>query len=375
MSESSNSNQANLDQANLDKLNLDKLKSCRDDIDALDNEMLQLVSRRAQLAREIGSLKDDGVIYRPEREAQVLRRLTALNPGPLSADAVTNIFRSVMSNCRALEKELSVAFLGPLGTFSEEAANKQFGGLSAPIQCSSIDEVFRQVETGQANYGVVPVENSTEGAVGRTLDLLMQTSLKICGEIELAVHHNLLSKHSDISQISKVYSHSQSLGQCHEWLNKNLQNTERQSVVSNAEAARLSILADGTAAIASKRAADLFGLNILAENIEDDPKNTTRFLVLAQHDVAPSGKDKTSLLMATKNVPGAMLALLEPLAKHGVSLTKFESRPSKIGMWEYIFFLDIEGHYQEPKVAAAIKELEGRASFLKLLGSYPMALM
>ena len=375
MSESFNSNQANADQANLDKLNLDKLKSCRDDIDALDNEMLQLVSRRAQLAREIGSLKDDGVIYRPEREAQVLRRLTALNPGPLSADAVTNIFRSVMSNCRALEKELSVAFLGPLGTFSEEAANKQFGGLSAPIQCSSIDEVFRQVETGQANYGVVPVENSTEGAVGRTLDLLMQTSLKICGEIELAVHHNLLSKHSDISQISKVYSHSQSLGQCHEWLNKNLQNTERQSVVSNAEAARLAILADGTAAIASKRAADLFGLNILAENIEDDPKNTTRFLVLAQHDVAPSGKDKTSLLMATKNVPGAMLALLEPLAKHGVSLTKFESRPSKIGMWEYIFFLDIEGHYQEPKVAAAIKELEGRASFLKLLGSYPMALM
>jgi chorismate mutase/prephenate dehydratase len=375
MSESSKSTQGNSDQANLDKLNLDKLKSCRDDIDALDNEMLQLVSRRAQLAREIGSLKDDGVIYRPEREAQVLRRLTALNPGPLSADAVTNIFRSVMSNCRALEKELSVAFLGPLGTFSEEAANKQFGGLSAPIQCSSIDEVFRQVETGQANYGVVPVENSTEGAVGRTLDLLMQTSLKICGEIELAVHHNLLSKHSDISQISKVYSHSQSLGQCHEWLNKNLQNTERQSVVSNAEAARLSILADGTAAIASKRAADLFGLNILAENIEDDPKNTTRFLVLAQHDVAPSGKDKTSLLMATKNVPGAMLALLEPLAKHGVSLTKFESRPSKIGMWEYIFFLDIEGHNQEPKVAAAIKELEGRASFLKLLGSYPMALM
>lgn len=375
MSESSKSTQGNSDQANLDKLNLDKLKSCRDDIDALDNEMLQLVSRRAKLAREIGSLKDDGVIYRPEREAQVLRRLTALNPGPLSADAVTNIFRSVMSNCRALEKELSVAFLGPLGTFSEEAANKQFGGLSAPIQCSSIDEVFRQVETGQANYGVVPVENSTEGAVGRTLDLLMQTSLKICGEIELAVHHNLLSKHSDISQISKVYSHSQSLGQCHEWLNKNLQNTERQSVVSNAEAARLAILADGTAAIASKRAADIFGLNILAENIEDDPKNTTRFLVLAQHDVAPSGKDKTSLLMATKNVPGAMLALLEPLAKHGVSLTKFESRPSKIGMWEYIFFLDIEGHYKQPKVAAAIKELESRASFLKMLGSYPLALM
>ncbi len=370
MNDSTNPNQVNLDQANLEKL-----KSCRDGIDALDNEMLQLVSRRAQLAREIGSLKDDGVIYRPEREAQVLRRLTALNVGPLSSEAVTNIFRSVMSNCRALEKELSVAFLGPLGTFSEEAANKQFGGLSAPIQCSSIDEVFRQVETGQANYGVVPVENSTEGAVGRTLDLLMQTSLKICGEIELAVHHNLLSKHNDISQIKMVYSHAQSLAQCHEWLNKSLQNAERQSVVSNAEAAKISSSIEGGAAIASKRAAELFGLNILAENIEDDPKNTTRFLVLSQHDVAASGKDKTSLVMATKNTPGAMLALLEPLAKHGVSLTKFESRPSKIGMWEYIFFVDIEGHYQDQKVAAAIKELESRASFLKMLGSYPLALI
>ncbi|MES2181738.1 MAG: prephenate dehydratase [Pseudomonadota bacterium] len=370
MSELSKANLANSEQANLDKL-----KACRDGIDALDNEVLQLVSRRAQLAREIGSLKDDGVIYRPEREAQVLRRLTALNPGPLSADAVTNIFRSVMSNCRALEKELSVAFLGPLGTFSEEAANKQFGNLSAPIQCSSIDEVFRQVETGQANYGVVPVENSTEGAVGRTLDLLMQTNLKICGEVELAVHHNLLSKHHDMTQITKVFSHAQSLAQCHEWLNKSLQNTERQSVVSNAEAAKLAAMVDGSAAIASRRAAELFGLNILAENIEDDPKNTTRFLVLSQHDVAISGKDKTSLLMATKNVPGAMLALLEPLAQYGVSLTKLESRPSKIGMWEYVFFLDIEGHYQEPKVAAAIKELESRASFLKVLGSYPLALM
>ncbi len=370
MSDSFNSNQVNLDQANLEKL-----KSCRDGIDALDNEMLLLVSRRAQLAREIGSLKDDGVIYRPEREAQVLRRLTELNAGPLSDEAVTNIFRSVMSNCRALEKELSVAFLGPLGTFSEEAANKQFGGLSAPIQCSSIDEVFRQVETGQANYGVVPVENSTEGAVGRTLDLLMQTNLKICGEIELAVHHNLLSKHNDISQIKMVYSHAQSLAQCHEWLNKSLQNAERQSVVSNAEAAKISTTIEGGAAIASKRAAELFGLNILAENIEDDPKNTTRFLVLSQHDVAASGKDKTSLVMATKNTPGAMLALLEPLAKHGVSLTKFESRPSKVGMWEYVFFVDIEGHYQDQKVAAAIKELEHRASFLKMLGSYPLALI
>ena len=354
---------------------LEKLKSCRDEIDALDNEVLRLVSRRAQLAHEIGGLKDDGVIYRPEREAQVLRRLIELNGGPLSPEAITNIFRGIMSNCRALEKELSVAFLGPLGTFSEEAANKQFGGLSAPIQCSSIDEVFRQVETGQANYGVVPVENSTEGAVGRTLDLLMQTSLKICGEIELAVHHNLLSKHDNLTEIKKIYSHAQSLAQCHEWLNKNLPNVERESVVSNAEAAKLASKGNNTAAIASKRAAELFGLNILAENVEDDPKNTTRFLVLSQHDVAPSGKDKTSLVMATKNVPGAMLALLEPLSRHNVSMTKFESRPSKIGMWEYVFFMDIEGHFHDAKVKAVIAELETRASFLKLLGSYPIALI
>ena len=354
---------------------LEKLKSCRDEIDALDNEVLRLVSRRAQLAHEIGGLKDDGVIYRPEREAQVLRRLIELNGGPLSAEAVTNIFRGIMSNCRALEKELSVAFLGPLGTFSEEAANKQFGGLSAPIQCSSIDEVFRQVETGQANYGVVPVENSTEGAVGRTLDLLTQTSLKICGEIELAVHHNLLSKQDNLAGIQKIYSHAQSLAQCHEWLNKNLPNVERESVVSNAEAAKLAAKGGNTAAIASKRAAELFSLNVIAENVEDDAKNTTRFLVLSQHDVAPSGKDKTSLVMATKNVPGAMLALLQPLSKHNVSMTKFESRPSKIGMWEYVFFMDIEGHSQDTTVKAVIAELETQASFLKLLGSYPIALL
>lgn len=354
---------------------LEKLKSCRDEIDTLDNEMLQLVSRRAQLAHEIGGLKDDGVIYRPEREAQVLRRLIDLNGGPLAAEAVTNIFRSIMSNCRALEKELTIAFLGPLGTFSEEAANKQFGGLSSPMQCSSIDEVFRQVETGQAHYGVVPVENSTEGAVGRTLDLLMQTNLKICGEIELAVHHNLLSKSANLSSIEKIYSHAQSLAQCHEWLNKNLPNVARISVVSNAEAARLAASDDKTAAIASKRAAELFDLNVLAENVEDDPKNTTRFLVLSQHDVAPSGKDKTSLVMATKNVPGAMLALLEPLSQHNVSMTKFESRPSKIGMWEYVFFMDIEGHAQDNRVKAVITELEARASFLKMLGSYPIALI
>ena len=353
----------------------DKLKQCRDQIDAIDEQILKLVNERAQLAGEIGNLKNGGPIYRPEREAQVLRRLLENNAGPLSGEAVTAIFRSVMSNCRALEKELAVAFLGPLGTFSEEAANKQFGGLSAPMQCNTIDEVFRMVEAGKADYGVVPVENSTEGAIGRTLDLLMATSLNICGEIELPVHHNLLSKHTDKTCIRKLYSHAQSLSQCHEWLNQNLPGIERQAVASNAEAARLAAHEDGAGAVASSRAAELFDLSLLAECIEDDPRNTTRFLVLATHDSAPSGRDKTSLVIAARNQPGAMVALLQPLAQHQVSMTKLESRPAKMGMWEYVFFVDIEGHHKDVAVAAALAELQQCSSWLKVLGSYPIAVI
>jgi len=351
------------------------LKQHRDKIDAIDEQLLSLVNERARLAREIGSLKNGGPIYRPEREAQVLRRLLDHNQGPLSGEAVTAIFRQVMAHCRALEKQLSVAFLGPLGTFSEEAATKQFGELSAPVQCSSIDEVFRVVEAGKVDYGVVPVENSTEGAIGRTLDLLVGSRVKICGEVELPVHHNLLSKQENISRIKKLYSHTQSLSQCHEWLNQNLAGVERHAVVSNAEAARLAASDDEAGALASMRAATLSGLNVLAESVEDDPKNTTRFLILATHDVAPSGRDKTSLAMATKNIPGAMSNLLEPLARHEVSMTKLESRPSKTGIWEYVFFVDIEGHHEDASVASALNELEQRASFLKILGSYPMAVI
>lgn len=353
----------------------EELKKCREQIDSIDEQLLQLVSRRAQLAHTIGNLKNGGPIYRPEREAQVLRRLLDQNPGPLSGEAITAIFRTVMSNCRALEKELSVAFLGPLGTFSEEAANKQFGGLSKPVQCASIDEVFQTVETGAVDYGVVPVENSTEGGIGRTLDLLLQTSLYICGEIALPVHHNLLSKVSDKSGVTKLYSHAQSLAQCHEWLNRNLPGIERQAVASNSEAARLASIEPGAAAIASRRAGEIFGLNLLAENIEDDPRNTTRFLVLSNHDVAPSGKDKTSLAMAARNVPGAVVSLLEPLAHHGVSMTKFESRPAHTGLWEYVFFVDIEGHREDTRVAAALQEVDDRAAFLKVMGSYPIAVI
>jgi chorismate mutase/prephenate dehydratase len=351
------------------------LKKLRDQIDAIDDQVLRLVSERARLAHTIGQVKNGGPIYRPEREAQVLRRLQEQNEGPLSSESVSAIFRTVMSHCRALEKELSVAFLGPLGTFSEEAANKQFGGLSKPVQCASIDEVFQTVESGAVDYGVVPVENSTEGGIGRTLDLLLQTSLNICGEVELPVHHNLLCKTEDKGTIKKLYSHAQSLAQCHEWLNRNLPGVERQAVVSNSEAARLASLEDSSAAIASRRAGELFGLNLLAENIEDDPRNTTRFLVLSSHDVAPSGKDKTSLAMAARNVPGAVVSLLEPLARHGVSMTKFESRPAHTGLWEYVFFVDIEGHRKDERVAKALEEVAERAAFLKVLGSYPVAVI
>ncbi len=358
----------------------EQLKQHRDQIDAIDEQVLLLVNERATLARQIGSLKDDGVIYRPEREAQVLRRLQANNTGPLSNEAVSNIFRAVMSNCRALEKELTIAFLGPLGTYSEEAALKQFGLGRGAVVCGSIDEVFRTLEANQADYGVVPVENSTEGAIGITLDLLLSSPLKICGEITLPIHHCLLSKQNDISQISHVFSHSQSLSQCHEWLNKTLPSAQREAVTSNARAAQMIhdlVSTDGTfaAAIASKRAAELFNLNILAENIEDDAKNTTRFLVLGKHDVAASGTDKTSIVMTTKNKPGAMIDLLEPLSRHGVSMTKLESRPSRQSLWDYVFFVDIEGHQLDAKVQAALQELQMRASFLKVLGSYPVAVI
>jgi chorismate mutase/prephenate dehydratase len=358
----------------------EQLKIHRDQIDAIDEQILKLVNARAQLATEIGHLKDDGVIYRPEREAQVLRRLQANNKGPLSNAAVSNIFRAVMSNCRALEKELSIAFLGPLGTFSEEAALKQFGQGRTAVVCGSIDEVFRTVEAKQAHYGVVPVENSTEGAVSLTLDLLLSSDLKICGEVSIPIHHCLLSKQTDINQITHVFSHGQSLSQCHEWLNKMLPKAEREAVTSNARAAQMIhdlVSADGTfaAAIASKRAAELFELNVLAENIEDDPKNTTRFLVLGEQEVAPSGVDKTSLVMTSKNKPGAMVELLEPLSRHGVSMTKFESRPSKQGLWDYVFFVDVEGHKNDEKVKQAIEECQSRAMFLKVLGSYPVAVV
>ena len=350
-----------------------QLKQLRDKIDAIDSELLKLVSARAGLAREIGQIKN-GMAYRPEREAQVLTRLCELNPGPLAKEHVVRLFTEIMSLCRSLEEPLTVAYLGPQGTFSEEAALKRFGSVVTTLACSSIDDVFRKVEAGAAGYGVVPVENSTEGAVGRSLDLLLQTPLKVCGEIKLPIHQLLLARHGDLARINKIYSHPQSFSQCHEWLNANLPHLSgetRINAASNADAARLAAGDENAAAVAGRKAGEVFGLTICAENIEDDPNNTTRFLVIAAQEVAASGKDKTSLVMAAKNRPGAIHELLAPLAEHGVSMSRLESRPSRAGLWEYVFFVDIEGHQHDAKTATALKEVKRKAAFLKILGSYP----
>jgi len=354
----------------------DLLKSHRDAIDGIDAEILKLINQRAEHARKIGDIKGGGLIYRPEREAQVLARIKSLNGGPLPDEHVAKLFREIMSACLSIERPLTIAYLGPEGTFSQSAAVKHFGHAAVTLACSSIDEAFRVTEARSADYVVVPVENSTEGAVGRTLDLMVSTPLAVCGEVVLRIHHHLLRKQGDFADIRRVYSHAQSLGQCHEWLNKNLPpHVERLSVSSNAEAARLASLDAGCAAIAGDAAAEKYGLIKLAENIEDEPNNTTRFLILGYHTTTASGRDKTSLVMSAKNKPGAVHTLLSPLAENGVSMTKFESRPSRTGLWEYVFFVDIEGHADEPNIRATLESLRDKAAFVKLLGAYPVAVI
>ncbi len=345
----------------------------REAIDALDREILVRLSERARHAQAIGTLKagSGAPAYRPEREAQILNRLVGENLGPLSTEAVTAVFRQVMSACLALEQKLRIAYLGPAGTFSHAAVSKHFGTFVEAVACASIDEVFRAAESGQTDYAVVPVENSTEGAVGRTLDLMCTTDLAICGEIKLRVQQNLLSNAASLADVKKVYSHAQSLAQCVQWLAAHLPHVQRVAVSSNAEAARLAAAEAGAAAIAGEIAATIYRLGVLAPHIEDEPNNTTRFWVLGRQQVGPSGHDKTSLVMSAPNRPGAVHHLLEPLARHGVSMTRFESRPARTGLWEYLFFVDLAGHRLDPPVAQALRELGERAPFLKLLGSYP----
>ncbi len=343
-------------------------------IDALDLEILRLVNERASVARSIGDLKADGVIYRPEREAQVLRRLSDANAGPLPGKAVAQLFTEIISACRALETALTVACLGPKGTFSEEAVTKHFGRSVEPALCNSIDEVFRSVESDACCYGVVPVENSTEGAIGRTLDLLLATPLRIGGEILLPVHQCLLSKAPHLGAVVRVFSHAQSLAQCNRWLNQNLARAERVPVASNAEAARLAAGDASAAAIAGRSASEHYGAPLLVSNIEDEPNNTTRFVVIGAQDVPPSGRDKTSMVLGARNRPGAIHELLAPLARNQVCMTRLESRPSRTGLWEYVFFVDVEGHQMDAAVARAFEEMRALAGFLKILGAYPVAI-
>jgi chorismate mutase/prephenate dehydratase len=350
-----------------------ELASHRTAIDALDRDILASLNARAKHAQAIGQLKEGSAAYRPEREAQVLARLAAANAGPLSDAAVTGVFREIMSACLALEQKLRIAYLGPAGTFSHAAVAKHFGSFVDTTPYSSIDEIFRAVESGQTDYAVVPVENSTEGAVGRTLDLMCATDLSVCGEVKLRIQQNLLSNARSLSDVTRIYSHTQSLAQCVHWLATHAPSVPRIAVSSNAEAARLAAEAPGAAAIAGENAAVIYGLSILAPHIEDEPNNTTRVWVLGRQQVGASGRDETSLVMSCPNRPGAVYELLEPLARHGVSMSRFESRPARTGLWEYLFFVDLVGHRDDAKLSAALSELAQKAPFLRLLGSYPAA--
>jgi chorismate mutase/prephenate dehydratase len=350
------------------------IQKLRAEIDRLDEELLALLQRRAAAAQKIGALKAGAPAYRPEREAEILNRVSKPG-GLLPAERVAAVFREVISACRSLEEAIRVAYLGPEGTFSEQAVRKHFGRAVEALPYGSVDEAFRRCESGAAQFAVVPVENSTEGAVGRTLDLLVATPLRICGEVELRIQQNLLAKADRIASIRKVYSHSQSLAQCNAWLGQNLPGAERIAVASNAEAAQRASREEGAAAIAGEAAAERYGLALLARSIEDDPNNTTRFLVLGRVEPGPTGRDRTSLVMSAENKPGAMHALLTPLAEHRVSMTRIESRPlrTRTSLWEYFFFIDVEGHQTDAALSRAVAALREKAPFLKILGSYPAA--
>jgi chorismate mutase/prephenate dehydratase len=354
----------------------DKLKPLREQIDAIDAHILDLLNRRARIAQEVGHVKAEtrAPVFRPEREAQVLRGVAERNPGPLKAADVQAIFREIMSACRALEKRVTVAYLGPAGTFSEQAVYQQFGSAVEGLPCISIDEVFRATEAGTADFGVVPVENSSEGAVNRTLDLLLGTTAIISGEVSIAVHHSLMTRTGNMDGVTVVCAHSQALAQCQVWLNQHYPNIERRAVASNAEAAVMASKDAGVAAIASEMAGEQYKLGVVQAHIQDDPHNRTRFNVIGHLQTNPSGADQTSLVLAVPNKAGAVYNLLAPLAEHGVSMTRFESRPARIGTWEYYFYVDIEGHVFDTAVAKALEELKDNAAFFKVLGSYPRSL-
>lgn len=354
------------------------LAELRAQIDALDQEILAKLSERARCAQAVGEVKkaeqgDSIIFYRPERERQVLNRLQALNQGPLPDAEVARLFREIMSACLALELPLNIAYLGPEGTFTQAAALKQFGHSVKTCAKRSIEEVFKAVEAGACQYGVVPVENSTEGMITHTLDTLAFSPLNICGEVLLRIEQNLLTHTERLEDIQVVYSHAQSLAQCRDWLAQNLPHVETVMVASNAEAAKRAAQEHHSAAIAGKMAAELYDVPLRFTHIEDNANNTTRFLVIGQQEIERSGQDKTSILVSSQNRPGLLYKLLEPIGRYGVNMTRIESRPSKQGMWEYIFFIDLEGHQQSPEMQALFAEIRAEASLFRVLGSYPKA--
>jgi chorismate mutase/prephenate dehydratase len=354
----------------------DRLKPLRDAIDAIDSRLVELLNERARVAAEVGRIKHEvgAPVFRPEREAEVLRKVAARSAGPLGETALSNVFREVMSACRALERPLTVAYLGPPGTFSEIAMQRQFGSSVNGLPCTTLDEVFRATEAAGADFGIVPIENSSEGAVSRTLDLLLATPLRVLGEVSVPVQHNLLTRTGSMAGVARVCAHSQALAQCTGWLNQHWPSIERQAVASYGEAARMASEDLTVAAIAGDRAAQRYALQTVAAHIQDDPNNRTRFAVLGAQATQPSvppARDKTSLILSVPNRAGAVFHMLKPLAAHGVSMTRFESRPARVGTWEYYFYVDVEGHGDDPKVAAALGELQKECAFYKCLGSYP----
>ncbi len=360
-----------------------ELARLRDQIDEIDRQIQTLINKRAECAQRVADVKQkaaagkDVQYYRPEREAQVLRLVMERNTGPLAAEDMARLFREIMSCCLALEKPMKVAFLGPEGTYTHAAALKHFGHFVQVQPLGAIDEVFREVESGQAKYGVVPVENSTEGMVNHTLDSFIQSRLFIAGEVKLRIHHHLLSNDAniDLKSVKRVYAHQQSLAQCRKWLDANCPQIERVAVSSNAEAARLAKAEPSTVAIAGEMAAERYELLKRAENIEDQPDNTTRFLIIGTQVVPPSGKDKTSIMVSAKNKPGALYHLLEPFHRENISLTRLETRPSPSGTWAYVFFIDFEGHIDDEKVQQVIRQVSPDAVEIKHLGSYPVGVL
>jgi chorismate mutase / prephenate dehydratase len=353
----------------------------RADIDAVDEQLHTLLNQRARLAQRAGISKhEDGHtvdFYRPEREAEVLRRVLERNPGPLRNEEVVRLFREIMSACLAQEEPLKVAFLGPEGTFTQQAVLRHFGHSVRALALPTVDEVFQEVEAGNADFGVVAIENSSEGTITNTLDRFLTSPLHICGEVELRIHHCLIGKMDALARVLRVCSHGQALAQCRGWLDEHLPDAERVPVASNAEGARRARDEQGSAAIAGEIAAEVYGLNILVREIEDRPDNTTRFLVVGRKLLRSSGADRTTLLLTYGDTssPGALYRLLEPLAKHGINMTRIESRPSRRRKWDYVFFIDIEGHAEDQRVRKALAALKKRASLFRVLGSYPRAVL